>query len=240
MKVINNLILTILFTSFTLSLPLHPFRNSIEVVVTPQDFQDVAEYILWKVPEVKENIKTTIKQKLLNKLLTQRIQDTVVPNFDMYSEYINNPNNLYHHNVLKVDNKPQFPTQAVPKTPPPGSYLHHVPTVPPPPPGAIPPPFSEPPVVSDDEQPSMVSSVEIEIMKPKGLVNSILSGPSITQERMIQIKANSNDSDDSSDEELEIGYSNPSRIKNRKSDLGVKYYVSDEDSEDDMDPFYDE
>ncbi|CAK9441190.1 uncharacterized protein LODBEIA_P50590 [Lodderomyces beijingensis] len=52
-----------------------PFKDSIELVFTPQDIKKTTDYVLWKVPSVKNNFKTTVKQKLLNRLLSKDLQD---------------------------------------------------------------------------------------------------------------------------------------------------------------------
>lgn len=52
-----------------------PFRDSIELVFTPEDVKKTTDYVFWKVPEVKKNFKTTVKQKMLNMLLNKDLQD---------------------------------------------------------------------------------------------------------------------------------------------------------------------
>lgn len=52
-----------------------PFRDSIELVFTPEDIKKSTDYALWKIPAVKKNFKTTVKQKLLNRLLNKDLQE---------------------------------------------------------------------------------------------------------------------------------------------------------------------
>ncbi|KAI3403149.1 hypothetical protein KGF56_004038 [Candida oxycetoniae] len=73
-----------LFIKLVIALHLHfyqafgaivPFRDSIELVFTPEDVKKGTDYVLWKVPKVKNDFKTTVKQKLLNRLLSKDIQE---------------------------------------------------------------------------------------------------------------------------------------------------------------------
>ncbi|KAK6455103.1 uncharacterized protein RJT20DRAFT_54771 [Scheffersomyces xylosifermentans] len=50
-------------------------RNSVQVVITPQDLKDVGEYAIKKAPEITNNIKNMLKQKLLDRLLSKEIQE---------------------------------------------------------------------------------------------------------------------------------------------------------------------
>ncbi|EGW35614.1 uncharacterized protein SPAPADRAFT_48593 [Spathaspora passalidarum NRRL Y-27907] len=271
MKILHLLLLSSFGSS--IPLPLQPFKDSIEIVLSPDDIRSVAEYTLYKIPEVKNNFKTTVKQKLLNRILTKQIQETN-PNPDAYASYTDNPANLYQYN-------PRFPVHASrPDVITPGATPQIVPAT-----GSTPGVIPVSPAQVQKVGPTNgkvdidkhtaaangkvtannnvgpitgqvlikpvkpVKAVEIEVTKPKGMLTSIIKGPSVIEEDFVQIFGQDNDSDSDSDEDdnddEHIGYSNPSWIKNNKQDHGIKYYprIEDEsadDEEEDRDSFYDD
>ncbi|KAK6463504.1 hypothetical protein DFJ63DRAFT_335037 [Scheffersomyces coipomensis] len=54
-----------------------PRRESIEIIVTPQDLKNAAEYAVVKIPELKDNFKTLVKQKLLNRIISKDFQQLI-------------------------------------------------------------------------------------------------------------------------------------------------------------------
>ncbi|KAK6199524.1 uncharacterized protein RJT21DRAFT_127781 [Scheffersomyces amazonensis] len=52
-----------------------PVPSQVEIVVTPQDLKDAAEYAVVKIPEIKNNFKTMVKQKLLNRIISKDYQE---------------------------------------------------------------------------------------------------------------------------------------------------------------------
>ncbi|CAI5759518.1 unnamed protein product [Candida verbasci] len=82
-----------------------PFRDSIEVVFTPDDIKKSADYVLWKVPTVKNNFKTTVKQKLLNRLLDKDLQDFKTNPYLEDDELKKEKNNEDDSEVVAATNK---------------------------------------------------------------------------------------------------------------------------------------
>lgn len=198
-----------------------PFRDSIELVITPQDVKRTTDYVVWKVPAVKNNFKTTVKQKMLNMLLNRDLQD-INPNPPFVSqEEIENDDDdtvFEEQNNNKNKNINNSNNQIIGK--------------------------AQQERLSDTFQ-----SVEINIKNPNGVVHSILQGPSSTEKKrakltinnsrigsdkveMAKIKADeeekSRDLPELSNEELNkfqnehMGYLRPTKIKNAKHDFGEK------------------
>lgn len=199
-----------------------PFRDSIELVITPQDVKRTTDYVFWKVPAVKNNFKTTVKQKMLNMLLNRDLQD-INPNppFVSQDEIENDDDDTVfeEQNNSKNDNINNNNNQILGK-------------------------------VQHDRLSDTFQSVEINIKNPNGVVHSILQGPSPTEKKRAKLTINnsrigsdkvemakfkvdekekSTDLPELSNEELNkfqnehMGYLRPTKIKNAKHDFGEKF-----------------
>ncbi|CCG23782.1 hypothetical protein CORT_0E01950 [Candida orthopsilosis Co 90-125] len=172
-----------------------PFRDSVEIVFTPEDIKKGSDYVLWKVPTVKNNFKTTVKQKLLNRLLSKDLQELRLNSpFNEEDTLVSNSKASAEDTINEVKASANLPLQ----------------------------------------------NISLEVEKPKGLVNSVLKGPSATEKtqgkvRYINekkditqqtvgfdiIKAKEKMVGQVQKEDLgeHVGYSKPSNIKNRKHDF---------------------
>ncbi|KAI5962095.1 uncharacterized protein KGF55_003171 [Candida pseudojiufengensis] len=106
---------TWLFISIQVHSAILPFKDSIEIAFTPEDVKKTTDYVLWKVPAVKNNFKTTVKQHLLNRLLSKDLQEMPVnfpPNASPQPT-VNEPNN---GEVQMNDNQLIHPLQALAPT----------------------------------------------------------------------------------------------------------------------------
>ncbi|KAG7661923.1 uncharacterized protein J8A68_004526 [[Candida] subhashii] len=235
MKLLSLIIIAACQPSLFISASPVPFKNSVEVVFTPQDLKHAADYTLWKIPVVKDNLKTTVKQKVLNRMLTKELQEAN-PNAGLYPpgspyQINNNPNPM-----LNQMNRPPMPNQIInhpmyTNQMKPNPANTHV---------QMQLPIAKP-----------IKAIQIDTVKANGIVNSILKGPSPTEELSFQVvgiqkedEKNKEESDESEDDDEEdeeddgkLGYSVPSRIKNGKHDFGVKYYEANSLAK--KDPFYD-
>lgn len=119
-----------------------PFRDSVEVVFTPEDIRKGTDYVLWKVPTVKNNFKTTVKQKLLNRLLSKDLQELRLNSPSPDSPLVTNNEVQAETTVNGVKAQGNLPLQ----------------------------------------------SIQLEVQKPKGLVNSVLKGPSASEKTLGRIR----------------------------------------------------
>jgi len=190
-----------------------PFRDSVEVVFTPDDIKKGTDYVLWKVPTVKNNFKTTVKQKLLNRLLSKDLQELK----------LNSP--------FPEDGLPEFKDQrqSVGAT----KEIHAPSNIP-------------------------LQNIQLEVLKPKGLVNSVLKGPSTTEKTLGKVRYVDEDKGVSQqavgsivdpetkdatiqkmqkDLDEHVGYLKPKNIKNRKHnfDTGMKYRSEEGEEEAEVD-----
>lgn len=187
-----------------------PFKDSVEIVFTPEDIRKGTDYVLWKVPTVKNNFKTTVKQKLLNRLLSKDLQE------------------------LRLN------------SPPPGGALVSANEV-----------QSESTVMESKAQGNLpLQNIQLEVQKPKGLVNSVLKGPSASEKPVGRIRYFDEKKEDEEAKIAQIGnvekekvvkqaqkdlgehvgYLKPSNVKNRKHnfDIGRKRPSEGEESETDI------
>ncbi|RCK56199.1 hypothetical protein Cantr_05696 [Candida viswanathii] len=134
-----------------------PFRDSIEIVFTPEDVKRTTDYVLWKVPAVKHNFKTTVKQKMLNLLLNRELQD-VNPNPPFFGEDIGEEGEREgeHQEEKKVE-------QQAHKTKP------------------------QEDVTQAAAAGESLLTVEIDITKPHGIVHSVLWGPSPNEKKTAKV-----------------------------------------------------
>lgn len=56
-------------------------RDLVEVVVSPKDVKEAGKYAMVKIPQIKENFKNNVKQKLLDRLMSKSVQ-AMVPQVD--------------------------------------------------------------------------------------------------------------------------------------------------------------
>lgn len=218
-----------------------PFKDSVEIVFTPQDLKDIAEYTLWKIPEVKDNFKTTVKQKVLNRLLSKDVLDSN-PNPDIYLGPMDDGvPSLILEPVERGGVEAGGGTEEEELLLTILNYANQISSnefeI------EVPPPRTKP-----------LKAVLIDAKKSPGVFNSILRGPASGGIKRIKLvglatdngAANNDDvveeewdsnsdasdndeSDDNqdgdSDEEYnQVEYLVPSRIKNERGDYGVKYY----------------
>lgn len=171
-----------------------PFRDSVEIVFTPEDIKKGTDYVLWKVPTVKNNFKTTVKQKLLNRLLSKDLQEL----------RLNSPFNEEDTLVSNSQASAEDATNEV-------KALTKLP----------------------------LQNIRLEVEKPKGLVNSVLNGPSATEKTQGKVRYINEKKDiaqqtvsfdiiNTKEKLIEqvqkdlgehVGYLKPSNIKNRKHDF---------------------
>ncbi|KAI5962845.1 hypothetical protein CANMA_003620 [Candida margitis] len=186
-----------------------PFKDSVEIVFTPEDIKKGTDYVLWKVPTVKNNFKTTVKQKLLNRLLSKDLQE-----LRLNSRY-QESKGLSQNNQVQAEDT----TSGL--------------------------------VVSEN---TPLQNIQLEVQRPKGVVNSVLKGPSKTEKpqgkvryfdekkEITQQAVGLNDLQtkekviEKAQKDLgeHVGYSKPSKIKNQKHnfDIGVKIPTDEGKSED--------
>ncbi|KAI5953055.1 hypothetical protein KGF57_004047 [Candida theae] len=181
-----------------------PFRDSVEIVFTPEDIRKGTDYILWKVPTVKNNFKTTVKQKLLNRLLSKDLQELRLNS--PYQDGSSLVSNGEVHSVATTNNV-------------------------------------------KEQEVAPLRNIQLEVEKPKGLVNSVLKGPSETEKTLGRVRYVDEKKDitrqalDLSDNHAKekvvqqvqketnehVGYSKPSNIKNRKHNFDVSHRSPNEE-----------
>ncbi|KAI5949904.1 hypothetical protein KGF54_005382 [Candida jiufengensis] len=224
-----NTILIWLFIFTSIQSAILPFKDSIEIAFTPEDVKKTTDYVMWKVPSVRDNFKTTVKQKILNRLLSKELQEMPLNTpFDNSQPTTNQPNNgevqtnteTGKEGDVRVNNGKS--DEVLAKTEKKGGVqINNKQAITP---------------LQALSQTDMM--LELELQKPRGILGSILKGPSTETKPKAKIRYIKEEPKNDEDEEgtkskdtfdrermigmaklhvdEHVGYSNPSQIKKRK------------------------